>query len=103
VSVCPLLRVCCCGPGGHEISIECCTAGAQQQRRAAGECRQCHLVSIDLFISKLLYISSNNVYGQWWAKLIPADFDPVDKNKKKKKRGAEHYSQSRTSAGGRAK
>ena len=23
-------RVCCCGPGGHEISIDCCIAGAQQ-------------------------------------------------------------------------
>ena len=23
----PLLRVCCCGPDGHEISIDCCTAG----------------------------------------------------------------------------
>ena len=27
----PLRRVCCCGPGGQEISIDCCTAGAQQQ------------------------------------------------------------------------
>jgi len=26
-------RVCCCGPGEREISIDCCTAGAQQQRR----------------------------------------------------------------------
>ena len=24
-------RVCCCGPGGQEISIDCCTAGAQRQ------------------------------------------------------------------------
>jgi len=29
----PLVRVCCCGPGGQEISIDCCTAGGQQQRR----------------------------------------------------------------------
>ena len=28
--VCPLLQVCCCGPGGQEISIDCCP-----QRRAA--------------------------------------------------------------------
>ena len=27
-------RVCCCKPGGQEISIDCCMAGAQQQRRA---------------------------------------------------------------------
>ena len=26
-------RVCCCGPGGREISIDCCTSGAQQQLR----------------------------------------------------------------------
>jgi len=26
-------RVCCCGPGGREISIDCCTSGAQQQPR----------------------------------------------------------------------
>jgi len=30
----PLLQVCCCGPGGQEISVDCCTASAQQQRRA---------------------------------------------------------------------
>jgi len=24
----PLLRVCCCAPGGQEKSIDCCTAGA---------------------------------------------------------------------------
>ena len=29
-----LRRVCCCGLGGQEISIDCCTAGAQQQLRA---------------------------------------------------------------------
>ena len=32
--------------GEQEISIDCCTAGAQQQRRAAGECGQCHVVSV---------------------------------------------------------
>ena len=42
----PLLRVCCCGPGGQEISIDCRTAGARQQRCAAGECGQCHVVSV---------------------------------------------------------
>ena len=34
----PLLQVCCCVPGGQEISTYCCTAGARQQRRVAGEC-----------------------------------------------------------------
>ena len=29
----PLLQVCCCAPGEEEISIDCCTAGAQHQRR----------------------------------------------------------------------
>jgi len=28
----PLLQVCCCGPGGHEILIDCCTAGSQRQQ-----------------------------------------------------------------------
>jgi len=43
-------RVCCCGPGGQEISIDCCTAdaaaatapkqhGGQQQRRAVSRGR----------------------------------------------------------------
>jgi len=30
----PLQWVCCCGPGGQETSIDCCTTGAQQQMRA---------------------------------------------------------------------
>jgi len=25
----PLLQVCCCGPGGHGISINCCSSGVQ--------------------------------------------------------------------------
>ena len=40
LSVCPIIRrVCCCGPGGQEISIDCCTAGAQQQMRAVSRCQ----------------------------------------------------------------
>jgi len=31
----PLLRVCCCGPGGQEISTDCCTAGAQPNASSA--------------------------------------------------------------------
>ena len=33
----PLLRVCCCGRGGQQISIDCCTAGwvAVSSSRAA--------------------------------------------------------------------
>ena len=30
-----LRRVCCCGPGGLEISIDCCTAGAQHAANAS--------------------------------------------------------------------
>jgi len=47
----PLLRVCCCGHGGQEISIDYCTAGesaaaaaapqhgAQQQMRVVPRCQ----------------------------------------------------------------
>ena len=35
----PLRRVCCCGPGGREISISCCTAAAQQQMRTVSRCQ----------------------------------------------------------------
>ena len=27
----PLLHVCCCGPSGQEISVDCCTAGTMAQ------------------------------------------------------------------------
>jgi len=30
----PLMQICCCGPGGQEISIDCCTAGAKQRANA---------------------------------------------------------------------
>ena len=45
-----LQRVCCCGPGGQEISIDCCTAGARQQPRrsstaASSKCEQCRVSS----------------------------------------------------------
>ena len=46
LSVCPLLQVCCCGPGRQETLINCCMASAQHQRRVARKCRQCHAVSI---------------------------------------------------------
>jgi len=35
----PLLLVCGCVPGEQEISIVCCTAGAQQQMRAVSRCQ----------------------------------------------------------------
>ena len=38
-SVPSLRRVCCCGPGSQAISIDCCTAGAQQQIRAVSRCQ----------------------------------------------------------------
>ena len=39
----PLLRVCCCGPGEQEISIDCCTAGGPAV--SSSRCGQCHVVS----------------------------------------------------------
>jgi len=45
----PLLWVCYCGSSGHEISIDCCTAGGQQQLYCSvtrsGKCEQCLVVS----------------------------------------------------------
>jgi len=35
----PPRRVCCCGPGGQEISIDYCTACARQQMRAVSRCQ----------------------------------------------------------------
>jgi len=32
----PLLRVCCCGPGGQKISIDCCTAGVRRANAGSG-------------------------------------------------------------------
>ena len=34
----PLLRVCCCGPGGQEISIDCCSSGGRL--RAVARCQR---------------------------------------------------------------
>jgi len=51
-------------PGGQEISIDCCTAGAQQQRRHSSKCEQCHVYSwprkltTDLFSSLLCPVVS---------------------------------------------
>jgi len=43
-----------CGPDGQEISIDCCTAGAQLQRRAnAG---QCHIISVRRKLNTDLYL-----------------------------------------------
>ena len=43
-------RVCCCGPGGCEISIDCCTAGAAAARgrstARSSKCGQCHVFSV---------------------------------------------------------
>jgi len=54
----PLLQVCCCGRGRWETSIDCYTARAA--RRAAGECGQCHVVSVRRKLNRetrfLLYV-----------------------------------------------
>jgi len=36
----PMLRVCCCGPGVQQISIDCCSAGAQRQSRRSNAARR---------------------------------------------------------------
>jgi len=82
-SVCPSRQpqqqtsVCCCGSGGQDILIDCCTAGAQQQRRAAGECGQCHVVSVRRMLNTDLYKfavklsrSGNSVVRLQWAKTL---------------------------------
>ena len=38
----PLRRVCSCGHGGQEISIDCCTVAAQRQMRAVPRCQLTH-------------------------------------------------------------
>jgi len=60
----PLLQVCCCELGGQEISIDCAMASAQQQRRAAGECGQCRVVSVRRKVN--LFFSSS-------VKTVPLD------------------------------
>ena len=50
----PLLQVCCCGPGGQEIWIDCCTAGAQQQRRANAGSATLPAVHTDLYLQLVL-------------------------------------------------
>jgi len=56
-------QVCCCGPRDQETSIDCCTAGGQQQRRhsavRSSKCGECYVVSwrrklnTDLFQDKI--------------------------------------------------
>jgi len=44
----PLQRVCCCGPGGQEISIDSGGRRAPQQHSSTAfkdKCEQCHVVS----------------------------------------------------------
>ena len=40
-----LLRGCCCGPSGPEITIDCYTANAQHQLCPVAKCGQCLIVS----------------------------------------------------------
>jgi len=67
----PSSKTGCCtfaavGPaaGGQHISIDCSTTGAQQYRRAAGECGQCHVVGVrrklnaDLLIYDIFFYDS---------------------------------------------
>ena len=76
-SVCPvrllLLRVCCCGPGGQETWIECCTAGARQQRRrsparssgtpATGRMHDAFVVSVSTLVARCTMTVSLHLPG----------------------------------------
>jgi len=52
-SVCPIrLRVCCCGPGRQETSIDCCTAGGLAVSSSSSGLGQRHVVSCQAIIIK---------------------------------------------------
>ena len=70
-------RVCCCGPGGQEISIDCCTAGARQQRRRcstafSSKCEQCRVdsrrrrLNTDLFYPRCVAQANCLVLWHCW-------------------------------------
>ena len=45
-----LSYICCCGLNQQEISVDCCTAHSSM----AGECGQCHIVSIHRKLNRLV-------------------------------------------------
>ena len=52
-SVCPIrLRVCCCGPGRQETSIDCCTTGGLAVSSSSSGLGQRHVVSCQAIIIK---------------------------------------------------
>ena len=57
----PLRRVCCCGPGGQEISIDCHTAGAQQQMRAVSRCQLTPEAEHRLLV--LIFVRTSDAYS----------------------------------------
>ena len=56
----PLQRVCCCGPGGQKILVDCCTAGAQEQMRSVSRCQ---LVADLLVVQYDMQTHMNSAYG----------------------------------------
>jgi len=46
-----MLRVCCCGPGGQKISIDCCTAGVQRANAGSGTLVVVVVVSLIITLS----------------------------------------------------
>ena len=55
--------VCCCGPGGRKISIDCCTVGAQQQLRRSSTlvssiCEQCRVYSRRTILRRSIWTCS---------------------------------------------
>ena len=58
-----LLRVCCCGPTGQQISIDCCTAGAGQQMRAVSRVSRRRKLNTDL-------LRLDEGYGWVWKQFL---------------------------------
>jgi len=67
----PLLQVCCCGPGGQEISTDCCSSGGGRmravprcQRTYAAERRDSLLWFCSEVVSSRRYMSSSVLFGR---------------------------------------
>jgi len=84
----PLSPVCCCGPGGQEISIVCCTAGVRPAKAGSATLSAyevaehrllvaiyiCKLSSAILFNSCSLYVIYRYYYYRSWWRLYITGF-----------------------------
>jgi len=50
----PLLRVCCCAPGGQDISIDCCSVECGVRMRAVPRCQRTYGVVISSVVVSLV-------------------------------------------------